>query len=299
VAGCATTPHHAEQVPDPAEAHRAKPLIIDDGEDLRGTLRVGDRHWPVLHAEIDADGLGFMFTGGVLVVPFERGDPDCDLIIEMTDRTLWSGVADPPQESDESLVIRGQVRTAAVEGDQPLELRVPRAMFGAGSSRITVASGYAFLTGEIGTRTYRQIQTLIEAHPDVRALVLVYVPGSVNDALSMKAGRLIRQAGFTTIVPAKSVIASGGVDLFIAGSTRIIEPGGVVGVHSWSEPLKGTDASELPRDDPAHDAAITYCREMLGDKGEAFYFFTLQAAPFDTMHWMTEDEIEQWGLRTQ
>ena len=38
---------------------------------------------------------------------------------------------------------------------------------------------------------------------------------------------------------------------------------------------------------------------MLGaENGTEFYFFTLEAAPFDSIHFMTPEEIARFGLET-
>ena len=34
------------------------------------------------------------------------------------------------------------------------------------------------------------------------------------------------------------------------------------------------------------------------EKGPAFYFYTLMAAPFDSIHYMTDEEIKKWNIAT-
>ena len=62
---------------------------------------------------------------------------------------------------------------------------------------------------------------------------MTQISGSVNDAVNMHTGRLLRKNGFTTKLLSDSDIASGGVDLFCAGAKRIVEKGAKIGVHSW------------------------------------------------------------------
>ena len=114
----------------------------------------------------------------------------------------------------------------------------------------------------------------------------------------MHTGRLVRAANLATHVPADGDINSGAVDLFTAGAARTAEPGAILGVHAWC--CEGElSAGELPRGSRAHGAQLTYFREMLGPIGEDFYFFTLDAAPFDDIHPMTPDEMDRFGLLTR
>ena len=69
----------------------------------------------------------------------------------------------------------------------------------------------------------------------------------------------------------------------------------MLGVHSWG----GDDftGAELPRDDPAHDLYLDYYSEM-GIPTE-FYWFTLEAAPVEDVHFMTPEEIAQYKITTE
>ena len=94
-----------------------------------------------------------------------------------------------------------------------------------------------------------------------------------------------------------SSIASGGVDLFLAGVKRTRGDNVKLGVHSWSDE-SGNQASDYPEDSDEHKANITYY-ENLGYSSQwarEFYFFTIQAAPASDIHWMTENEITQFNI---
>lgn len=170
--------------------------------------------------------------------------------------------------------------------------------FGTGTSTFTLEGNVAVLRGELGSGTFRQAQYLRKFHPEIDTILFQEVPGSVNDEINVETGRLIRQAGYTTIVPEDGFIASGGVDLFAAGVRRIIHDGAQVGVHAWGDPFEDVVAQDLPRTHPAHRMQIQYFQEMLPN-GPEFYFFTLQAAPFDDIHFMTRKEIQDWRLTTE
>ena len=172
--------------------------------------------------------------------------------------------------------------------------------FGAGSSILTVSGDVAMLNGDLGSLAYNQILDLNANNRNVHTILFEQVPGSVNDEVNVETGRLIREAGYTTQVKSNSEIYSGGVDLFCAGKTRIIEEGAKIGVHSWCCGENGEGAADIPENDPQHNIQISYFTEMLGSTiGPDFYFFTINAAPFDGIHVMTKTEIEQYGLAAE
>ena len=102
------------------------------------------------------------------------------------------------------------------------------------------------------------------------------------------------------MVPSNGVIASGGVDFFTAGSRRVVEPCAKLGVHSWDE--DGPDGgiihgNEVPRDQESHTMFLDFYSEM--EIPEDFYWFTLEAAQPQRIHWMSDEEILLYGLVTE
>ena len=173
------------------------------------------------------------------------------------------------------------------------------AIMGAGNSHIEIKENEAYLSGGLGTVTYQQIKDLIKNHPKVRTIVMTHISGSLNDDVNMHTGRLLRDNNFTTKVLANSDIASGGVDLFCAGKKRIVIKGAKIGVHSWCC-IEDLTAIEIPKDHPAHKDQLKYFTIMLGAvKGPGFYYYTLNAAPFDGIHYMTNEEIKEWNISTE
>lgn len=151
----------------------------------------------------------------------------------------------------------------------------------------------AEMYGVIGPSTPDLVSELLEQHPEVDTIVLVDVPGSENDEANIRAAELIHQAGIATHVPADGQIASGGVDFFLAGTTRTYESGAEFGVHSWAD-SEGRTGDEIPRDDPEHDLFLDFYSEIGID--EAFYWFTLGAAPAEEIHVMTSDELDRFDI---
>ena len=117
----------------------------------------------------------------------------------------------------------------------------------------------------------------------------------MNDERNLIASRMIREASLSTHVPANGEIASGGVDFFCAGVNRTAESGARFGVHSWSAG-GGQEGGERPVDNPEHDLYLDFYEEM--GIPDAVYWFTLETAPSDGIHWMSESELSEYELLT-
>lgn len=153
----------------------------------------------------------------------------------------------------------------------------------------------AIMTGAIDAKTPKRVEALIRDYPNVHTIVLKDVEGSVDDEANLEAARLLRQHGFKTHVPADGVIASGGTDFFLAGIERSVEAGAKLGVHSWAAG-NGKTGADFPRDDPQHQLYLSYYEEM-GIPSD-FYWFTLEAASAEGMHWMTVEEMQRYDIET-
>ena len=159
---------------------------------------------------------------------------------------------------------------------------------------IRVDGSRLFIDGQINRRAPRQVLAALNANPQVRTIVFGEVPGSVDDEANLRLGHALRDRGLDTHVSAGGYVASGGVDLFLAGTRRTIGPGAILGVHSWADGWG--DGRDVREDHPLHDDYTDYTRRMLGS--ESFYWFTLDAAPSTSVHYMSPGEIALYGLVT-
>lgn len=287
--GCSAEPPEADARPLGAEVLSTSP---------GGSLRMGEQRFeftrfiyePVTdrfqgsHVNLSAK---FGDSEDYLIVPLVDGQPTADVLILFNSVLMLVRRVEYRSVDSQSVMMRGRL-----DNGKLVEALI-RAT--AGTSTFRVEKNRAFLNGVLGSGTYGQITFLIQFLPEVDTLVFENVPGSLNDDINLLTGRLIREAGFTTLIPENGVVASGGVSLFCAGSKRVIERGAQVGVHAWSIPASEVKPVELPRGHQAHRKSLTYFQEML-DEGEQFYFFTLGAAPFESVHWLTVEEIDTFGL---
>ena len=163
------------------------------------------------------------------------------------------------------------------------------------TSQFRVDGPRLYLSGAINSKTLDQFNAIYAAHPGITTLVELEVPGSVDDDTMIALGYRVRDLGLDTHLTAQSEVHSGGVDLFLAGVNRTIEPGAVIGVHSWSDGTR--EAKDVPRSAPEHEMNRRYIEVMLGK--DEFYWFTIYAAPADGIHIMTQEEIRTYGLTTR
>ncbi len=319
--GSATTPTARTQAGDEPDrsadddtdelAAEDVPAYVAAHEEALATsaLQVGDgRPRPIDRAEF-LDGI--TVRSGDDTVDFVLDGDGIAEVVARLDGEAW--VADDPEVLDQLVsafdsIEPGDVWEAAFTvvgaadptATRTVTMRLDTDLIGGGDSTVEVVDGYATISGVLGTETYGQLRDAIEANPEIDTLVMLSVEGSENDAINLHTSRLIRQAGWTTWLPANGDISSGGVDMFLAGRERVIEPGGFLGVHSWGSSDGDVVAAELPEDHPAHRAQLAYVTEMLGpDVGPDFYFYTLDAAPAASIHRMTDDEVETYGLATR
>jgi pimeloyl-ACP methyl ester carboxylesterase/ATP-dependent protease ClpP protease subunit len=158
------------------------------------------------------------------------------------------------------------------------------------------SSDTLYMNGVIGSDTLALMQTMFTTYPQISTLVMQNVPGSMDDEINLLASMEIRNRGINTHIPADGMVASGGSDMFLAGVKRSIAPGARIGVHSWSDG-SGKVALDYPREHQAHIMYLDYYNAIAIPTD--FYWYTLEAASADSIHWMTSEEITLYGILTE
>lgn len=163
---------------------------------------------------------------------------------------------------------------------------------------ITAEGEQLVAQGVIDGSSVSVVRNAIAQNPQAKTLILQNIPGSADDVANLKLARMVRDAGLRTVVPSDGMVASGGTDLFLAGTKRRAAPGACIGVHSWATGgITGVQqATDFPRDDPEHQKYLSYYAEM--GIPAAFYWYTLEAAPAESIHWMTAAEVNEYRLTT-
>lgn len=152
------------------------------------------------------------------------------------------------------------------------------------------------LNGVITSNTLTAFNEAMTQNPNTSLLIFIEAPGSEDDETNVQVGRKLYEVGLNTEVRNGGYIASGAVDLFLAGRRRSLGAGSQVGVHSWSDGKN--EASDFPNDSEEHQLFIRYYTAigMTQQLAEDFYFFTINAAPAADIHWMTEAEVKLYSI---
>ncbi|MGB0907186.1 MAG: hypothetical protein ACPGVT_06810 [Maricaulaceae bacterium] len=163
--------------------------------------------------------------------------------------------------------------------------------------RGNVAYGYGFTDSNSASL----VTKLLRDNPEVDTLVLKKMSGTQDADTNLKLARHIRRNHLKTHLDKNSYIASGAVDLFIAGVERTMECGALIGVHSWS--ISGRKIGQLaisPKDmgvDRRQGLHERFLRDMGVDPD--FYVYTREAAEPEDIYFVPPDDVERFGLLTQ
>jgi hypothetical protein len=167
----------------------------------------------------------------------------------------------------------------------------------------TVHDNVAYMSGVIDSSLPLLLHNLLEDYPLVDTIVMEKVNGSIDLIATYEAGRILREACLTTVVPYDGFVASGGVSFFLAGCQRVVENKSRIAIHTWrtfsldDENNKVVTASgiDLEVDDEIHQQHLDYLTEMGIDA--SFYWFAVDT-PFEQEHYLSADELVEYGLIT-
>ena len=154
------------------------------------------------------------------------------------------------------------------------------------------------MNGDMGSRIDEQFEKLIENYPNIKLIIMEDCPGSRNDEELFKAALNLKDHAINTHLPPTGKIQSGAVDFFIAGTVRTMETGAKIGVHSWSD--GNNEATDYPVNHQEHKPYIDFYKNIgLSEQdAEALYFFIINAASADNIHWVTDQEIIDYNILT-
>ena len=153
------------------------------------------------------------------------------------------------------------------------------------------------LNGVINSSALEEFKSVAGENPMVRRIEIVNCEGSINDEVNLELAKYIYEQQYDIHLLANGLIASGGTDLFLAGRKRSKGANTRIGVHSWSGG-KNEKATDFPVGHENHLPYITYYKAVGYSQQEAedFYYFTINAAAADDIHWMTDAEIARYGM---
>lgn len=169
----------------------------------------------------------------------------------------------------------------------------------AGLLKFRTVGSKAYGNGNTNGMSVSMVRNFLNENPQVDTLVMGKMPGTKNADMNIQIAREIRKRGLKTHLPRHGFIASGAVDLFLAGTERTMECGGIIGVHSWG--LTGDRTQTISPKTIGVDRRQKFHEKFLRDMGidPSFYVFTRDSAEPSQLHFMTKEEIEKYGLLTE
>lgn len=155
------------------------------------------------------------------------------------------------------------------------------------------------MDGTINGDTLHNFLALDAAYPNIKQINIKECDGSLDDEVNLKVAKKIHQKGINTHLMDNGYIASGGVDLFLSGNRRSIGENTKIGVHAWAG--EDATATDFPTGHEYHQPYIDFYTSagFTPQQAEEFYYFTINAAPAEGIHWMTDKEIEQYHITTK
>lgn len=152
------------------------------------------------------------------------------------------------------------------------------------------------LDGVINSSALDKFKILATSNPKIKHIEIVNCDGSINDEVNLKLAKYIYDHKYDIHLLDYGLIASGGTDLFLAGRKRSIGSNTKIGVHSWAR--DNEVATDFPIGHTNHLPYINYyvSVDFTQQQAENFYYFTINSAPSDSIHWMTEEQINIYNI---
>ncbi|WP_299883529.1 hypothetical protein [uncultured Lacinutrix sp.] len=156
------------------------------------------------------------------------------------------------------------------------------------------------MNGVIGSSSLNDFNTLYTAFPNINKININQCDGSEDDETNLLLSKRVHDLDINTHLLDNGLIASGGVDFFLAGIERTKGVNTQIGVHSWSDG-GSIQATDFPVGHANHLPYINYYVSVgfTQQQAEDFYYFTINAAPAEGIHWMTNQEITTYNILTQ
>ncbi len=152
------------------------------------------------------------------------------------------------------------------------------------------------MDGVINKSSLKNFNKLYIAYPNTKAIHIKQCDGSSDDEVNLQLSFRVHELGFDIHLEDNGLIASGGVDFFLAGIKRTTGGDTQIGVHSWSGLFKEATDFEIGHEN--HQPYIDYYKSIgfTDIEAEGFYYFTINSAKARDIHWMTDQEIEEYNI---
>lgn len=196
-------------------------------------------------------------------------------------------------ETDADRFEEGGERSLPVQEAIAAPAPIPSGIASYGPFRV-LDEGHAALVDVSDGRTPAAFMAMLRDHPGIATIEMIDCPGTEDDLANLRLGRMIRERGMATHVPAGGSVRSGAVELFLAGAHRYADPGAEFAVHSWQDDT-GLEAADYSANAPENRRYLEYYRQMGMSpiEAEAFYAMT-NSVPFESAKWFGTGTMALW-----
>lgn len=206
-------------------------------------------------------------------------------------REVIYSVVDEAVHFDDDDLVELEVGGERFVAAEPAQIPAGVATFG--PFRVLDATRAA-LVDVTDARSPAAFAAMIKAYPGIAVLRMVDCPGTEDDRANLRLGAMIRAYGVATHVPRGGFVASGAVEIFLAGTRRSAEPGAEFAVHSWADE-DGREAKDYPADAPENRAYVEYYQRMGMTAPEAVAFYAMtNSVPFARAKRLTTADMGRW-----
>jgi hypothetical protein len=159
------------------------------------------------------------------------------------------------------------------------------------------------MNGVINSKSLKNFNNIYSAYPNIKNINIKTCEGSMDDETNLLLSAKVHELKINIHLMDNGLIASGGVDFFLAGIKRTMGSNTKIGVHSWAgsnDDGKEVTAKYFPVGHQFHLPYINYYKNVgfTQKDAEAFYYFTINAAKAESIHWMTIEVIIKYKLLT-
>ena len=171
--------------------------------------------------------------------------------------------------------------------------KIPTGIASYGPFRV-LDSGRAALVDATNERSPGQFTAMLHAFPGIKTIEMIECPGTDDDRANLRLGMMIHARGLTTHVPEGGSVRSGAVELFLAGTSHLAEPGAEFAVHSWADEF-GLEPKDYAANALENRIYIDYYREMGMSEAEARGFYAMtNSVPNTQAKWLTTADMAHW-----
>ncbi len=214
---------------------------------------------------------------------------------------IVSRAAYEPVSSTVSRAGATTITETIVEEPQPVRFIASGARLPAGAAGIAAFGPFrvidarrAALVAPTDAASPQAFAAMLAAFPGLEVIAFVDAPGTSHDLANLRLGRAIRAAGLATHVPAGGSARSGAVELFLAGTRRMIDPGALFAVHSWRDE-RGREPADFAPDAPENRLYLDYYAEMGMSETQARDFYAMtNSVPHAGALWLEGTEMARW-----